>query len=79
MPDDPAVKKLEVRITELENQLKGFTAPPESLTAEEIQAFHKVSAHLGFAPGAVKAALAVRSWSRSTATITAASFGGLLG
>lgn len=46
MAEDPTIKKLEARITELENQLKGFAAP-EPPTAEEIQAYHKVSAHIG--------------------------------
>lgn len=39
------VKKLELRVRELENQLKQFQAQatPQDLTKEEIAAYHKVS------------------------------------
>jgi hypothetical protein len=42
------VKKLELRIRELENQLKNFqsAAQPQDLTKEEIAAFHKVNSTL---------------------------------
>jgi|SRR5829696_5713558 len=42
------VKKLELRIRELENKLKEFqtTAAPEELTKEEIAAYRKVSSAL---------------------------------
>jgi hypothetical protein len=48
MPDAPDVKKLELRIQELENQLKQFqaAAAPQDLTREEIAAYQKVSATL---------------------------------
>lgn len=49
MADQPDLKKLELRIQELENQLKQFqkAAVPENLTKEEIAAFHKVNSVLG--------------------------------
>jgi hypothetical protein len=49
MADD--VKVLEMRIRELENQLKEFqaAATPQALTREEVAAFQKVSAVLGVA------------------------------
>jgi hypothetical protein len=42
------VKKLELRIRELENQLKQYqaSAAPQDLTKEEIAAYHKVSSAL---------------------------------
>jgi hypothetical protein len=48
MSETPDVKKLELRIQELENQLKRFQQPPapQSLTAEEIATYHKVGATL---------------------------------
>lgn len=48
MADAPDVKRLELRIQELENQLKQFqaAAQPQDLSREEIAAFHKVSSAL---------------------------------
>ena len=48
MADQPDLKKLELRIQELENQLKQFQAAavPQDLTAEEIATFHKVNSAL---------------------------------
>jgi hypothetical protein len=48
MADTPDVKRLELRIQELENQLKQFqaAAAPQDLTREEIAAFHKVGSVL---------------------------------
>jgi hypothetical protein len=48
MADTPDVKRLELRIQELENQLKQFqaTATPQDLTREEVAAFQKVSSVL---------------------------------
>lgn len=42
------VKDLELRITQLENQLKNFqeAATPQALSKEEIAAYHKVSSVL---------------------------------
>lgn len=46
MPDD--IKKLEMRITELENQLKQYQAPAAvpDISAEELKAYQKVSSAL---------------------------------
>src|SRR2546428_13079544 len=51
MSDETDVKKLELRIRELENQLKQFqaAATPQALTREEVAAFQKVSAVLAAA------------------------------
>lgn len=47
------IKKLELRIRELENQLKQqqAAATPQDLTKEEIAAYHKVSSALNAAAG----------------------------
>lgn len=43
------VKKLELRVRELENQLKQFQASaPQDITKEEIAAFQKVSSAISF-------------------------------
>lgn len=47
MAEQPDVRRLELRIQELENQLKQFQATAQQdLTAEDIAAFRKVSAAL---------------------------------
>jgi hypothetical protein len=48
MADQPDIKRLELRIQELENQLKHFQAAavPQDISKDEIAAFHKVSAAL---------------------------------
>jgi hypothetical protein len=47
MAEEPDVRRLELRIQELENQLKQFqAAAPQDITAEDLAAFRKVSAAL---------------------------------
>jgi hypothetical protein len=48
MADESDVKKLELRVRELENQLKQFqaTSAPQALSREEVAAFQKVGAVL---------------------------------
>jgi hypothetical protein len=48
MVDQPDIKKLEMRIQELENQLKHFqtAAIPQDLSKEDIASFQKVSSAL---------------------------------
>jgi len=48
MADQPDIKRLELRILELENQLKQYQggAAAQDISKEEIAAFHKVSAAL---------------------------------
>ena len=45
MPDQSDIQKLEMRIIELENELKQLRArrEPEDITADELKAFRKVS------------------------------------
>lgn len=51
MAEQSDVKKLELRIQELENQLKQFqaAAAPQDITVEELATFRKVSSALSFA------------------------------
>ncbi len=46
MAEQPDVKKLEMRVAELENLLKQYQAPTVDLSKEEIAAFNKVSSAL---------------------------------